>query len=240
MVSTAVIAVSKPTPKMIACANVLAIQTKSESDLAARIKAMQTDFAKRLTKITTNKTEVDKKVATNRANAKKKFEEKIQKLELRTEPTELNEIQKQAVNTFKINMEQAEKIREGSVDNARSKYRTDLINVVTTHQQTITEAVNVYLATVQSAFMTAKAKCSNGMTTTNKSNLQTAIQLARQTLTATNAESEIKTQIKKLATTRNDAIKLANNTFKKSVTAFNTKLTAALEPVKKLANPSQD
>jgi vacuolar-type H+-ATPase subunit E/Vma4 len=237
--SVTAVTVVKPNPKMVDCANVLALQTKSETDLATHITTMQTEFAARLAKINSDKTEVDKKVATNRANAKRKFEEKIQQLEQKTEPTKLNDTQKQAVKTFKLNMEQAETTREKSIDSARTKYRTDLLNVVTTNQQTIAEAVNLYQATVQSAFMTAQAKCGNGMTTTNKSDLKTAIQLARQTLTEVNAESKIKTQIKHLATTRNDAIKLANDTFKKSVATYKTELTAALEPVKKLAKPSQ-
>ena len=217
-------------PKTIACANVLTIQTKNEAELATRIATMQTDFAARIAKINSDKTEVDKKIATNRANAKKSFEEKIQKLESQTG---LTNTQKQAILIYKTNMQLAETTRETAVDSARSKYRTDLLNIVTTRQQTITEAVNTYQATIQSAFMTAKASCGNGITTTNMSSLRTAIMLARQKLTATKTESEIKSQIKKLATTRNDAIKLADNNFKESATIYKTTLSVALKTTEK-------
>lgn len=217
-------------PKTIACDNVSAIQTKNEAELATRIVTMQADFAARLAKITSDKTEIDNKITTNRTEAKKSFEENIQKLELQTG---LTNAQKQAIMTYNTNMQLAEKTRETAVDSARSKYNTDLLNVVTKHHQTITEAVNTYQATVQSTFMTAKARCDNGMTTTNMSNLRTAIKLARETLTSSKTESEIKSQIKKLATTRNDAIKLADDHFKESATTYNTSLKVALKTTKK-------
>jgi len=227
MVSPAT-AVVKQTPAMIACANTLALKTKSETDLATNITTMQTNFAARLAKITANEKTIDTKIATNRTNAKKNFEDKIQKLELQTKPTKLSDTQKQAVQTYKINMEKAETNREESVDSARATYRISLLNIVKARQQTITESVNIYQATVQSTFMTAEAKCADGKTTVNNANLKTSIQFARQTLTATKTESEIKTQIKKLATTRNAAIQAAKDKFSKQTATYSDTLKIAL------------
>lgn len=207
-----------------ACTKADLLQSNNQTRLETHLTTMKTNFAARLTKMTSNKAEIEQKVTTNRLDAKTKFEERIQNLE---SIAGLTDTQKQAIETYRINMQQAETSRQTAVDSAREQYRAALMNTVTTQQQTLTQAANTYRITVQAAFETAKINCDDG---TAMLTLRNTIKTARQTMVSTRTQTELKAQIKQHATIRNEAIKLANDAFKASAKTYTNALIAVLKP----------
>jgi hypothetical protein len=183
---------------------------------------MDANFSTRLTKITADKAAVDQKVATARTNAKKQFEVKVQALESKNG---LTDAQKQAVATYKTDMELAETTRELAVDSARTEYRTALYSTVAGQQTALSNAVITYQAAFEKAFATAATGCNDG---TTLATLKTAIQAAHQTLKTTLSTIKTTDKIKQLATTRNNAIKAADDAFAKQAAGFTATLKSAL------------
>ncbi len=208
-----------------ACTHITTLQSTNEAEMATHIAIMQTNFATRLAKITTDQAAVDQKVATARVNAHNQFEEKIKSMESQTG---LTDTQKQAIETYKTDMNQAETTRETAIDKARTTYRTNLSNSALANQRTLTNAVNVYKTAVQSAFATASTNCGDGTALTT---LKASIKTARETLTTTRTATKTTNEIKQYTTTRNDAIKAANKVFTDSVAQYTTTLTSALKRI---------
>jgi hypothetical protein len=206
-----------------ACTRIATLKTSNEAELTTQIITMQTNFAARIAKITSDKTATDQKVATARLNAKNQFETKV--TAMLSQPG-LTQVQTQAINTYKINMEQAETTRQTAIDSARTQYRTSLMNTITTQQQTLTNAINAYQTAVRSAFAIATTNCGDGTALTT---LKTSIKTARQTLTTARTATKTTNEVKQYATTRNDATQAANKIFTDSVATYTTTLTSALK-----------
>ncbi|HUC96085.1 MAG TPA: hypothetical protein VMR16_00245 [Candidatus Saccharimonadales bacterium] len=205
-----------------ACQHLLLLRSTDRDTIATHLATMDSNFAARLTKITSEKAAVDQKVATSRANAKKQFEAKIQTLESKTG---LTDAQKQAIATYKTDMELAETTRELAVDSARIEYRTALYSTIASQQTALSNAVLAYQAAFEAAFATAAPSCNDGTTI---STLKTAVQTAHQTLKTTLSNIKTTDQIKQLATTRNNAIKAADNAFDGQTATYTTTLKSAL------------
>ena len=204
------------------CTRVATIMSTNEANLAAHIASMNDNFKARLTKMTADKTAIDQKVITERTNAQNQFEQRITEMEAKSG---LTDAQKQAISTFKTNMETAEATREAAVDSARDTYRTALMTQVQNHQQALTSDVNAYQVAVQSAFATATQNCGDGTAITT---LRAAVKTARGTLSSQRDSAKIASEIKTLAATRNAAIKAANDAFRSAVSTYTAELTTAL------------
>jgi len=206
------------------CSHVISLRSKGRDNLAANLLKMNTGSSNRIKKIANDKTNIDKKVKASRSNAKTRFEEKLKKLE---EKAGWTKAQKQALATYKTNMLLARKNREFSVDGARTQYRSALGTALTNQQKNIAAATTTYQKAVENAFATVVNSCDKE---TDMPALKASVKTARETLK--NALSKIKVtttaKIKQLATTRNDAIKKADDTFKQQATDFTKILIAAL------------
>ncbi len=226
--ASAAMAINQPTNtgslKSTVCSRIENLQGTNESTVAKHMATLQTNFAARLAKITSNKTENDQKVLTARTNARNQFEEKIKTMESQEGITD---VQKEAIETFKTNMEQAKDTRDAAVDNARTKYRTALMKTVSTQQQGLVDASNAYQTSVKSAFQTATANCGDEKTV--MTNLRAAIKTTRQTMKDARSASKATNEVKQFAATRNAAIQTANKTFADSAAKYASTLSAALE-----------
>lgn len=205
------------------CTRISSLKNTNESGVAAKITTMQNNFTSNKLKLTENTAEVNQKLATARAAIKSQFEEKIQTM---LSQTGLTDAQAQAINTYKIDMDQAEIVRETAVDAARNEYQLALINMVQSQQQNLINAANSYQTTVQAAFNTANTNCSDN---NSMSTLRSAVKTARQTLTTARETTQTMTTARQQTTTRNAAIKAANEAFAESVATYSATLTAALE-----------
>jgi hypothetical protein len=207
------------------CARVATLTSTKQAAVAIRVATMQTNFSARLTKIVSDKAVIDQKIATARANASQQFNSKVQKLEAKTG---LTDTQKQAIETYQTDMQQAEKTRELAIDTARQTYRGELLSTVTNQQKALSTAVDTYQSTVSEAFSAASANCATKPNDTMPT-LRASIQSARTTLT--NLETSLKntSEIKQLITTRDSAIKDDNGVFAKSIATYTSTLTSALQ-----------
>ncbi len=207
------------------CTRISILQSASEAAIAVKITAMQNNFAARLAKITSDETAVDQKVTAARTDAQNRFAEKITAMDSKTSLT-WNELS--VIETYKKNMQAAKTTRETTVDKARNEYRTALSALITKHQQDLTDTATAYNASIKSAFATANINCTDGNSGT-MSTLKSSVKTARQTLTTSRKSDKITTEIKQLATTRNEAIKAANAAFAKAAAEHTKTLTNALE-----------
>lgn len=205
-----------------ACLHVITLRSAGRDAMATNLAKMNKGFSDRMKKIASNKASVDKKVTTSRANAKNLFESKLKKLESKAGWTSA---QKQAIATYKTNMELAKTTRDLAVDTARTNYRSALANLITAQQKDLTAAVITYQKAFEKAFATANANCSKGA---NMSAVKTAVQSAHQTLKTAITKANNKDKIKQLATTRNNAIKSADDTFIKQAASYTKTLKIAL------------
>jgi len=182
---------------------------------------MATNYSNRLKKITSGETAADVKLATVRTNAKKQFQDKIAQLE---STAGLTNAQKQAIETYKTGMETAEMARESAVDMARSNYRTALTALLEEQQKVLTNTAAAYQAAFEKAFAAATTDCNNA----NLPTVKKAVQTAHQDLKTAVSNVKISDKIKQLETTRNNAIKTANDAFTKQATAYTKTLKTAL------------
>jgi hypothetical protein len=204
------------------CLHVVTLRTAGRDSLATNLAKMYTNSSNRLKKIVADKIVADKKLAINRANAKTSFEEKLVKLE---STAGLTNVQKQAIETYKTDMELATVTRETAVDKARTDYSNALESTVLSQQTALTNAAVTYQTAFEKAFAVATSSCSKGV---NMSAVKTAVQTAHQDLKTAISKLKTSDQIKQLATTRNDAIKTATNTFSKQAATFTQTLKTAL------------
>jgi hypothetical protein len=205
-----------------ACVHAVTLRNTNRDAMTDKVSTMNSAFTARLTKITTDKAAADKKLASARTAAKSQFESKIQKLESQVG---LTDVQIQAIETYKNDMEMAKTTRETAVDKARTDYRNALAETISVQQKALYSAVVTYQAAFEAAFATATSNCTNG---TNMSAVKTAIQSAHQTLKSAVADNKTTDNIKALMTTRNDAIEAANDVFTKQAATFTQTLKTAL------------
>ncbi len=208
------------------CSRITTFAKTGKENLSEKRSTLQTDFSKRLSGIATKQTDVDKKVSEARLAAKTKFEEKIAKLEAKED---LTDVQKAAIETYKTEVQAAEVTRAAAIDDARAAYRTGLASLVTTNQQTLSSAVTTYQTAVSTALATATANCTEANATATLATLKASLKSAREVLNAKRTPDTNKAAIKQLATTRDAAIKAANEAFKTKVTALTVTLKAALQ-----------
>ena len=204
------------------CVRVATLMSTNEANLEAHVASMQSNFSARMTQLAADQQNIDQKVATARTEAKAQFEQKITAMEAKTG---LTAAQKQAIETFKANMEKAESTRETAVDQARETYRTNLADTISGQQTSLQSSVATYQAAIKSAFSTAAASCGDGQALTT---LRASVKTARQALeTARNAD-KVGATIKSLAETRRTAVQAANQAFVTAVQQYTQDLTAAL------------
>lgn len=214
------------------CTRVPNLRSSNENAVATKLKVMKADFSSQLSNISQQrKTTNDQKLATIRSEAQVGFEAQIKILE---DKAGLTETQKTAIATFKTDMEQAQTTRKTAVNAARTTYRTALTETVQAHQSTLTNAANAYQTAVQTAFAAAKTDCANGPAL---GTLRTSIKTARQTLTASRANNQSRSNIQQLMQTRNTAIKTANQEFAKTAAALGGTLTEALKSTDTTTTP---
>jgi hypothetical protein len=204
-----------------ACLHIITLRSAGRDGIASRLTKMNTSSSDRMKKIAADATAADAKLATARANTKKQFEDKIAKLEL---TAGLTNVQKQAIETYKTEMETAKTTRESAVDTARTNYRIALASIVTNQQTILTNAAVAYQAAFEKAFATATANCNKA----DMPALKTAVQTAHKDLETAISNIKISDKIKQLETTRNDAIKAAKDTFAKQAATFTETLKTAL------------
>jgi hypothetical protein len=206
------------------CTRISAMETTTQANMTTHMTAMQTDFTARLSSISSNESAIDQKIEALRTTARNEFAARIQTLESQSG---LTQVQLQAINTYSLNMGLAATTRETTIDNARDTYRTALSSEVQQHQQLLADGATAYQTSINSAFSNAKASCATDNTT--MATLREAIKTARQTLTTTRQAGDTTNGIKELATTRNNAIKTANETFAATAKTHTDTLISALK-----------
>lgn len=204
------------------CTRLDNLGNSSIATISTHVTNLQAGFEARLSKISSNESSINQRITTAREKASSAFQERIQAMESKEG---LTDTQIAAIETFKTNVEQAQQIRQTAVDSARSTYRTGLIDVVSANQQQIVQAANEYKVAAEAAFQNASENCANGEAT---SNLKAEIAAARQILTSARNGEELQAQIQQLRTTRNEAIKAANDAFKTSLATYKADLVATL------------
>lgn len=193
-------------------------------NLSNQLTKVYTNFNDRSANIISKQSTIDQKLLGDRASAKTRFESKITEL-LAKEG--LTDSQRQAIETFKTNVEAAMLTRQTAVDDARAAYRKALSDNVTEHQASLLKAVATYRAAVTAAFDDAKSSCSTGSQV--MATLRNAIKTARQNLDSARQDTRATADIATLIKTRNTAIQTANDTFKASVSQYRLELRTALD-----------
>ncbi|NTW61630.1 hypothetical protein HGB24_03015 [Candidatus Saccharibacteria bacterium] len=211
------------TERVRLCERVSTLEDANEMAVGTNMATMRNNFSARLAQINTNKDNIDQQVEIHRQQALAKFEEKIAAM---LSKEGLTDAQKQAINTFKTNMETAETAREATIDAARLAYRDGLKTLLTNQQQTLTNAAIAYQEAISNAFKTASTSCSSDSSTITT--LKAAIKDARETLETSRESNKDTDAIKTLATTRNTAIQNANEAFKQSAAEYAATLATAL------------
>ena len=204
------------------CLHVISVRTDGRNGFATHLTKMNAASSNRQEKIATDKIAADKKLTTARANAKKQFEDKIAKLLTKTG---LTDVQKQAIETYKTDMELAKTNREFAVDKARADYRSALSAAILEQQTALSNAAITYQESFEKAFAVATADCAK---VTDMSTVKTAIQTAKKDFKASIDKIKISDKIKQLASTRDSAIQAANETFAKQASSFTETLKTAL------------
>jgi predicted component of viral defense system (DUF524 family) len=204
------------------CVRLDNLGSTSKSTLVTHVNNLQAGFDARLTKIASDAATINQKITTAREKAANTFQERIQALE---EKKGLTETQIAAIETFKTSVQQAEQVRQDTVDAARNTYQTGLTDAVTTNQERLVQAANAYQVAADEAFQTASANCGNGEAS---SNLKSQISAARQVLTQARNTDQLRAQIQELIQVRNDAIKAANDAFRAALATYKADLVAVL------------
>ncbi|MCX6728280.1 MAG: hypothetical protein NTV39_00720 [Candidatus Saccharibacteria bacterium] len=204
------------------CLRVITLRTTGREGFATNLAKMNTGSSDRMKKIAASKSNVDKQLTTARENAKKKFEQEVAKLE---STTGLTDSQKQAIETYKSDMENAKITREFAVDTARTEYQRAMASAVTEQQTALTAAVITYQTSFEKAFATVTTNCAKG---TNMAAVKTAVQTAHKDLKTTISNLKTSDKIKQLTKTRDDAIKTARDDFAKQAAILTKTLKSAL------------
>lgn len=208
------------------CARITLLATSGKTAVSERRTSLQTNFTERLTNVSTTQTDIDQKISDARITAKTKFDEKIQSLQAQED---LTEVQSEAIDIYVEKVQEAEVIRKAAVDTARSTYRTALASTVAAQQQTLSTAATTYQTAVTAAFTTAQANCTDDNAAATLATLKENLQEARTAFAAARTPDATKESIKKLATTRREAVKTANEAFAKSVATYTATLKVAFE-----------
>ena len=204
------------------CFHVVSLRTSGRDGFATHLTKMNAASSDRMKKIATDKTGVDKKLTVARGDTKKQFEEKIANLE---KTAGLTDAQKQAIETYKTNMEMAKANREFAVDKARDDYNIALSTALVEQQTSLSNAVIAYQTAFEKVFATATSSCAK---TTDMSTVKSAVQTARKDLKTAIAKSKTSEKIQQLVTVRNNAIQAAKDNFVKQATSFTKTLKTAL------------
>jgi hypothetical protein len=204
------------------CTKITTLMSASNATVAAHQASMKTDFTKRISVIASNQADVDQKAATVRTSIADKFDAKITNIK---KTSNLTAAQITAIDTYAANMKATELTREKAVDAARLTYRSALAYTVNTHQQNLIDATSAFENSVTNAFATAQASCT---TEGSLATLKTSISTARKTLETARQSSAVGDGIKKLAATRDTAIKAADEAFGKSAADYTAILQALL------------
>lgn len=207
------------------CTRAENLYTTSRSTVAAHVATMKSDFTTQMLRLTSTKADVEQKVLDARAAATTKFDEKITELKA---TANLTDAQMTAITKYETDMKAAMTIRLTAVDAARDTYRTALAETVQTQQKEMTNAVEAYQTALSTALTTAKEGCSGNANSLTE--LKSMTKTARTTLANAQKSAHMGDDIKALATTRNTAIKAANDAFKESAKAYTATLVAILQP----------
>jgi hypothetical protein len=204
------------------CTRVAELKDTQIAAMTAKMTTLRSEFTNRLTTMNTKQASLDEKVTAARATAKKEFEAKITAM-LAQEG--LTDAQKEAIAEFQTSMEQSMEIRQTAVDKARSDYRIALAALVQNRQQAMLTAAETLQTSTQAAFDTAVSTCGQDG---NMTTLRTSIKTARQTYQTARNSIKIKDDIQAIVTTRNTAIKDANQIFADSAHTYAITLSTAL------------
>jgi hypothetical protein len=205
------------------CAQITSLKNTGETALISRISDMNSGFETRLAAFNANHKVADQKVLDLRTDIRTKFTDKIDAL---ASKSNLPADQKVAIETYKTEMLTAEAEREKAVDEARAAYREALLAKITEHQTALKDAATVFRETVTAALQTASETCDKGNALQS---LRTSIKTARMVFKEARDLSSIQDDVEQLMTTRREAVKTANDIFRKSSAHLSRELAQTLK-----------
>jgi hypothetical protein len=137
--------------------------------------------------------------------------------------------EKQAVAAYEKAITTAQTVRRVAVDAARSTFRTGIAQLIENRRNDATNQANGLSAAIDVAYATAQTSCDGGVSTaTIRASLIASLQSAHQQFVdARKNDTAIGAQVKTLAATRNQAIRVANQAFTQSVKAAISQLHQA-------------
>jgi hypothetical protein len=208
------------------CTRLSAVQQKMVDQIIKAETKQSTNEANREVKIAKNESDIDARRAEGRAEADgkrlKNWDKMISKAKTGT--------QKQSVEAYTTSIQIAVATRRASIDSAVKIYRDSLTALVGTHNSTIDQAVAEFKASVDAALAKARADCAANLASkTVKDTFNTAIDGARKALQADRKTALETEKMGTLKTIRNEAIKIAEATFKTATEKARADLILALK-----------
>ena len=203
---------------------------KTEKGFCARITTLSTKIVTQITnsedkqervhnekedKFIRKTGEVDIKRAQNRAdidgNRAKRWDKMLDKAN--------TDAEKAAVTAYKTAIQDAATARRTAVDLAVETYRTGATASMTARDTAVKTAMEAFKVSVNSALTAAQSSCASGTTNqTVSSAFNKSVNDARKTLREAKKTADITSGIASLKQTRDEAIKLADTTFKTATT----------------------
>ncbi|HVO86803.1 MAG TPA: hypothetical protein VMT23_03760 [Candidatus Binatia bacterium] len=207
------------------CANLPTTISTINSNIASLTGKLNTAQSSRLSTLNDRWAKADQTLTTSRAGWAAARQTQFAKLEAKA----TTDAQKAAVTTFESTITTAINTRESANDAARATYRSGVTSLVNTKQSTTNGQVTTFTDAVNAAEAAATAGCqSSPSSATNRTTFQAALKSARTTYSGDRTgDSNIATQVKALAQTRDAAIAANDATFKAAASAAETALKAA-------------
>jgi len=216
--------VSAQASKPSLCSKLTDFVSKFEQKVIGHESKLETKRTDILNRITAKRDERNTKLAGNRTKWDDNRNEHYAKLEERAQ----TDVQKQAVDTFKVAIEAAVAKRRAAVDAAiqSSRQQTDLL--IASRKSSVDGAVNAFKAAVDAAIKIAELDCAGSTDSkTVRQTLISSLKAAQEKFkTDRQAIDKLGPIISQMTTTRNQAIQKAFDDFKAELEAAKTALKA--------------
>ena len=208
------------------CARISTIQKKIADQVTKTEDNQSKNQKSRSEKVAKKEGDADAKRAQGRSEVDGKRLKNWDKMTNRAK----TDIQKAAVATYKTSIIQATDARRSSVDTAIKAYRDGLTQAMTSHSGALDTAMTAFKSTVDSAVVKAKADCEAKIASkTVSDSFNKTVSDARKVLQDARKAAEMSSGLSALKKTRDEAIKLAETTFKTATEKARADLLLALK-----------
>lgn len=208
------------------CTKIATVSTKLVDQITATEAKQSKNQEDRANKITKKEGDADAKRATGRTEADGKRAGNWEKMATKA----TTDAQKAAVAAYKQAVSDAVTVRRTAVDAAVKAYRDGLTTAMTTHSASVETAMATFKTAVTGALSKAQTDCTAGVASkTVSTTFYKTVSDARKVLQDAKKAAEVSSGLAALKKTRNDAITLAETTFKTATEKARADLMIALK-----------